>query len=57
MKAKKQRLVDAFKVYLTYDQRSDVRWKSPMDEETIQKMDYDCDRLANIAISLLTENK
>ena len=57
MKIDKQRVVQAFKIYLTYDQRSDVRWKSPMDEETLQKMKYDCDKLADIAISLLTSNK
>lgn len=55
MAADKQRLVSAFKTYLTYDQRSDVRWKSPIDEETIQKMKYDCDKLADIAINILLD--
>lgn len=57
MKADKHRLVQAFKTYLTYDQRSDVRWKSPMGKKTLQNMQYDCNKLADIAISLLTSNK
>jgi len=57
MRDVKKEMVKAFKIYLSYDQRSDVGWKSPMDEETLQNMKYDCERMADIAISLLTSKE
>jgi len=47
---RKQRLVDAFRSHLTYDQKSYCGFKDPFSEEAAKKTEQDCFELADIAI-------
>lgn len=57
MKIDRQRLIEAFKIYLTYDQKSDVSFKNPFDKDVISKMNYDCEKLADIAINRIQNGR
>jgi len=56
MKHKRKMLIDAFRVFLNYDNTNNLNFRDPWDDSVNKRVDIDCDQLANIAISIILDD-